>query len=375
MFRIPTLNPDNTPAMPTKLTRAEKWVEQGKAEWVKTDLRIKTVRLLSEPSGRVTQSITIGIDPGKSFSGIGVQSTKATLFTAHLILPFKRVKDRMESRAMMRRNRRGRRIDRSLPFELRAHRQKRFDNRKQSKVPPSIWANRQLELRVVSELCKLFPVSKIVFEYVKARTKKGCSFSPVMVGQKWMIEQLEKLAPVRTLYGWQTATMRDHLGLEKSRNKAEQSPQSHAVDGVALAASEFVEYRKYHTNDSRGADWFGSVNITSAQFVVIHRPPVSRRQLHLMVPSKGGNRRKYGGTVIRHHGFRKGDLVIAEKKGVQSIGWVSGDTKNQVSVSDFNWKRIAQFSASKVQLLYRSTGLLANCPQRLSVSNASSVAA
>ena len=374
MFRIPTLNPDGSPAMPTKLARAKKWVEQGKAVWVKTDLRIKAVRLVSEPSGRATQPIAVGIDPGKLFSGVACQSAKATLFTAHLLLPFKRVKDRMESRAMMRRGRRGRRINRSLPFELRAHRQKRFDNRKQKKVPPSIRANRQLELRVVTELCKLFPVSRIVFEYVKARTKKGCSFSPVQVGQKWAIAQLEKLAPVRTLYGWQTATMRDHLGLEKSKNKAEQSPQSHAVDGIALAASEFVEYRKYHSNDSRGADWFGSVNITSAHFVVVHRPPVSRRQLHLMVPAKGGLRRKYGGTVTRH-GFRKGDLVIAEKKGIQSIGWVSGDTKNKVSVSDFNWKRIAQFTASKVQLLYRSTGLLVNCPQRLSVSNASSVAA
>ncbi|NEZ65557.1 hypothetical protein D0962_22835 [Leptolyngbyaceae cyanobacterium CCMR0082] len=371
MQRIPVQNPDGTPAMPTKLARAKKWVEHGKAKWVKTDLRIKAVRLVSEPSGRDTQPIAVGIDPGKMFSGIGVQSAKATLFTAHLLLPFKRVKDRMESRAMMRRNRRGRRINRKLPFELRNHRQERFDNRKQKKVPPSIRANRQLELRVVTELCQLFPISKIVFEYVRARTKEGCSFSPVMVGQKWMIAQLEKLAPVRTLYGWQSASMRDHLGLSKSKDKSEQSPQSHAVDGVALAASEFVGYLKYHRNNSRGADWFGAVNVTSAQFVVIQRPPVSRRQLHLMVPAKGGNRRKYGGTVTRH-GFRKGDLVIAEKKGIQSIGWVSGDTKNQVSVSDFNWRRIAQFTASKVQLLYRSTGLLVNCPQRLSVVGASS---
>lgn len=360
--------------MPTKLTRAKKWVEQGKAKWVKTDLRIKAVRLTSEPSGRATQPIAIGIDPGKSFSGIGVQSTKATLFTAHLRLPFKRVRERMESRAMMRRSRRSRRINRNLPFELRNHRQKRFDNRKQKKIPPSIKANRQLELRVVTEICKLYPISKIVFEYVKACTKPGSSFSPVMVAQKWMIAQLEKLASVRTLYGWQTATMRDHLGLSKSKDKAEQSPTSHAVDGIALAASEFIEYRKYHNNDSRGGDWFGSVNITSAQFVVIHRPPVSRRQLHLMVPAKGGYRRKYGGTVTRH-GFRKGDLVIAEKKNVQSIGWVSGDTKNQVSISSFDWKRLGYWSPQKMKVLRRNMGLLVNCPQRLSVIRALSAIA
>ena len=115
---------------------------------------------------------------------------------------------------------------------------KTFRQPKGEESASSIRANRQLELRVVAELCQLFPVSKIVYEYVKAKTKKGCSFSPVQVGQKWAIEQLEKLAPVRTLFGWQTATMRDHLGLDKSKDKGEQSPQSHAVDGVALAASE-----------------------------------------------------------------------------------------------------------------------------------------
>ncbi|MFP5274957.1 MAG: hypothetical protein ACLGGO_32950, partial [Coleofasciculus sp.] len=39
-------------------------------------------------------------------------------------------------------------------------------------------------------------------------------------------------------------------------------------------------------------------------------------------------------------------------------GWCSGDTKTQVSVSDGNWKRLGQFTAKKVQLLQRSTGLI-----------------
>ncbi|MFM2431197.1 MAG: hypothetical protein RLZZ511_2410 [Cyanobacteriota bacterium] len=366
MQRIPTQNPDGSPAMPTKLSRAQAWVKYGKAKWVKTKLRVKAVQLIAEPSGRATQPIVIGIDPGKVYSGIAVQSSKATLFMAHLLLPFKRVRERMDNRRMMRRSRRGRRINRNQPFQLRAHRQKRFDNRTQKKVPPSIRANRQLELRTVQELAQLFPISAIVFEYVKAKTKAKSSFSPVMVGQKWAIQQLSKIAPVKTLFGWQTASIRNHLNLPKSKDKSEQSPASHAVDGIALAASQFIQYRKVHQIGSDGADWFGSVRITKANFVILARPPFSRRQLHLMVPAKGGERRKYGGSLTRH-GLKKGDLVSATKAGQTVIGYVSGDTAKQVSVSNFDWKRLGQFTASKVQLIRRNIGLLVNCPRSLSV--------
>ena len=73
--------------------------------------------------------------------------------------------------------------------------------------------------------------------------------------------------------------------------------------------------------------------------------------------SKGGIRRKYGGTVTRH-GFRKGDYVEATQGNKTYRGWVSGDTEKQVSVSDANWKRLGQFSKNKVRLIQRSTGLI-----------------
>ena len=371
MPRIPVVDKDNQPLMPTTSARARKWIQSGKAVKRWSDCGQFYVQLTREPSGRATQDIVIGIDPGKKYSGIGVQSAKFTLYTAHLVLPFQTVRDRMDARRMMRRGRRGRRISRQMAFTQRAHRQKRFANRRQEKLPSSIRANRELELRVVSELCKIYPVVEIRYEYVRAdidltsgrkKAKSGQGFSPVMVGQKWMLEQLEQLAPasaslslnVVKVEGYQTSATREYLGLVKNKkNKSLSEFNTHAVDGVAIAASHFVEYRQYHKVNEYGSKWFGCVSITAAVFNVIRRPPYSRRQLHLMVPAQGGVRRKYGGSVTRH-GFRKGDLVNSPK----GIGYVSGDTEKQISVSDANWKRLGQIAASKVTLIRRSNGLV-----------------
>lgn len=355
MIKVPVVSPNGKPLMPTKPSRARRWIRDGFAIGKWSDLGVFYVQLIQQPSGEETQPVSVGIDPGKLYSGIGVQSPKSTLFLAHLILPFQTVKDRMEQRRIMRRGRRGRRVNRKVIYFNRAHRQKRFNNRRQNKLPPSIRANRQLELRVVTELCQLFPVSKIVYEYVEARGSK--SFSPVMVGQRVMLGWLSNLAPTETQFGYETANLRNQLGLVKTKDKSAQTPESHAVDGLALACSEFVKYESFHTANTRGHQWAGSVQLTPSVFLVIRRSPISRRQLHLMVPAKGGVRRKYGGTTTRH-GVRKGDVVRAKMAGRVCIGWVSGDTQKQISVSDPNWKRIGQFTASKVQLKSRANGLV-----------------
>lgn len=366
MQRVPVLASDGTPLMPTKPSRARRWLRDGKAVVVHNDLDIFCIQLVTEPLGYEMQPIVIGIDPGKLFSGIGVQSARTTLFIAHLILPFKGITQKMSGRRFLRRARRGRRVNRKIAFHLRAHRQKRFNNRKHDKLPPSIRANRELELRVVKELVQLLPISHIVYEYIKAQTNKGKgkSFSPVMVGQCRMLEWLKQLCPTTTQEGWQTAGLRQQLKLKKDKtDKAVPKPNTHAVDGIALAASYFMQFKAFHTSSSRGHHWVGKVQITSTPFRVIARPQIFRRQLHFENPvSNTANYRKRKGGTITPFGFRSGDFVKAEKAGKIYMGWIGGFTRTEetkkVSIYDYNWRRIGQFSPNKVSLLQRRTGIV-----------------
>jgi len=382
MIRVPVVSYDNKPLMPTKSSRARNWVKESKAVGKWSDVGIYYVQLVN-PTGEESQPVVVGVDPGKSYAGIGVQSAIFTLARFHLILPFGRVKQRMEQRRMLRRSRRSRRINRKVAFKFRNHRQVRFSNRKQAKVPPSIKASRQLELRVVRELSKIFPLTAIGYERVKAdvdRTKRksaksGKGFSPVMSSQLWAISQMETVAPVFVREGWQkngngTSQIRKHLGLEKDKeNKSEAKPETHAVDGVALACGYFVQYSRHITSNIQGYLWKGEVNVTDSVFKIITRPGAVRRgkeygffrrQLHFEVPDKSGTRKRKGGTITPF-GFRVGDLVKASKSKQTFVGYIGGFTHTEktqnVSIYDYSWKRIGQFTPSKVKLLRRNNGL------------------
>ena len=102
MQRVPVIDKDGTPLMPTKASRARRMVRDGKAVGKRNKLGVYYIQLIDEPSGIEKQDISAGVDPGKYYSGIGLQSSKFTLFTAHLFLPFETVKKRMEQRAIRR---------------------------------------------------------------------------------------------------------------------------------------------------------------------------------------------------------------------------------------------------------------------------------
>ena len=336
--RVPVLAPNGEPLMPAKASRARRWIEEGKAIPVKTKLGIFAVQLVEEPSGREKQPIVVGIDPGSKYTGIAVTSSKAVFCGFNLELP-DYIKGRMDKRRERRRERRHRKCRR---------RECRFLNRSGHKIAPSILARKQLELRVVKEVAKLYPVSAIAIEDVRFdhyNKRYGKYFSQVEIGKNWLIAELEETAPTNLFDGWETSVRRKELALKKVSKKNARTPEAHVTDAIALCSLILED-----------------ISLTPFQFDIVRRPKYSRRKLHLEQPAKNGVRRKYGGTTTPFV-FRKGDYVEATSgKRIAVRGWVSGytktKTKNQISVSDFDWKRLGQFVVKKVRLLERNSRLL-----------------
>ncbi len=143
---------------------------------------------------------------------------------------------KMAKRNELRRTRRGQRINRLVAFKQRNHRQKRFDNRRQKKLPPSVKSNREMELRILNEMAKILPISEIRDEACGGNTlKNGRGISPVTVGQEWFREQASLIAPVTEIDSNDTGKYRDRLGLVKERkDKSKQTRETHANDAIAL---------------------------------------------------------------------------------------------------------------------------------------------
>ena len=240
----------------------------------------------------------------------------------------------MDKRRELRRNRRYRKCRR---------RECRFLNRTGHTIAPSILARKQLELRVVTELAKIYPISNIAIEDVRFNhynKRYGKFFSQIEIGKNWLNAELSETAPTTLFDGWETSIRRKEMGLKKVSKKNARTPEAHVTDATSLCSLVL-----------------GDVQLTSFPFDILRRPKYSRRKLHLEQPAKGGVRRQYGGTTTPFV-FRKGDYVEATQGEKTVRGWVSGYTKQLISVSDFDWKRLGQFVVSKVRLLERNAGLL-----------------
>ncbi len=157
---VPVIDTNQRPLMPTSPSRARRWIKSGKATgfWKRG---IFCVRLNVEPSTGNTQPIAVGIDPGSKREAFTVKSRFATYLNilAHAV---DWVKEHVETRAQMRRTRRGRKTP------CRHKRANRLVNTQ--RLPPSTKARWQWKLRIVNWLAKMFPITAFVIEDIKART-------------------------------------------------------------------------------------------------------------------------------------------------------------------------------------------------------------
>ncbi len=367
-YRVPVLNPDGTPAMPTKAVRANKWIKEGKARVVKNKLNIFQIQLLFEPSGKNKQDVVMSVDPGSTFTGIAVGSKCAVLYGCTLELPgYKKdnkpsivenekgkkiekyhniIIDRMNKRRELRKNRRQRKT-RKRPA--------RWLNRSKSKIPPSIIARKQLELKVVKGLFEIYPIIKIGFEDIAfnhwkdTKGTKGRFFSHVETGKRWIITKLKEIAELKVIKGYETSRMRTQLRLSKESDKTKRTIEAHVNDCLAMNSILL------------GA---GIERNNKFKYDTMTRPKYSRRALYLEQFSKGNIKRKYGGTTIEWSKLRKGDYVEIRENVMNGYniyrGWISGyhESRRLVSVSDFDWNRIVQIAMNKVRLLSRNNNLL-----------------
>ncbi len=325
---VPVLDKDKNPLMPCTEKRAKKLMESGKAKpyWCKG---VFCIILQEEPKSRYMQDIAIGIDPGSKFNGYTVKSEAHTLKNLQ-VNAITSVKGKMEERAMVRKDRR----KRNTPY-----RKCRFNRSVGNRIPPSTKARWQQHLNIIKWMEKLFKVTHVVIEDIKAATWKGAkkwnkNFSTLEVGKNWFENSVVLLGlKFYNFAGYETVEMRKEMGLKKNSNKAQQDFHTHCVDSWVLA------------NRIIG----GHTEVDSKHTIYLKPLVYFRRKLHEILPKKNGFRKLYGSTISL--GLTRGTLVKHFKYGLAIVG---GSSKDRVSLLDLSTnKRLCQ-NAKKDDLEIRT---------------------
>lgn len=311
---VPVVDRDQNPLMPTTQSRARRWIRNREATPF-FRRGVFCVRLNRDPSDSERQDIAVGIDPGSKKEGFTVKSEAHTFLNINADA-VQHVGAAVDTRRDMRRARR---------FRKTPCRKNRL-NRSRGGLPPSTKARWQLKLRVVAQLAKMFPITDLVVEDIKAMTKGkrrwDASFSPLEVGKRWFYDQLAPYGEVHLRQGWETKELRDAAGLKKTKAKMAEVFSAHCVDSWVLA------------------NWRvgGHVLPDNTSLLCVTPIRLHRRQLHMLQPASGGMRKPYGGT--RSCGLKRGSLVIHPKFGEAYVG---GTMAGRVSLHSLDsGKRLSQ---------------------------------
>ena len=306
----------NQKLMPTHPNKAGMLIKKGLATpyWSNGIFCIR----LNYDTTEHTQEICVGVDPGSKKEGFTVKSESHTYLNVQADAHNK-VGKKVEKRRELRRGRRSRKCPN------RKNRMNRLANK--ARIPAGTRARWDWKLRILDWLSKIYPVTHVCVEDIKARTKQyqkkwNQSFSPLEVGKQWFYTEIEKRwRPLWTLQGWETKEIRDRLGLKKSSRKMAESFEAHCVDSWCLS---------YHT--------VGGSEIPDNTHIFSIAPiPIRRRELHRQNPQKGGKRPRYGGSVLGN-GLAKNTLVKHIKYGLTRLSGVNA--KGLFSLYDMHGKRL-----------------------------------
>lgn len=149
------LSIDGDPLMPCKEAKARKLLRDNLAIVVRREPF--TIQLIFECENQ-TQEVTLGVDAGSKKIGLSATTEKAELFSAEVELR-NDITDLLSTRSQNRRTRRNRKT---------RYRKARFLNRTKSKnkgwLAPSIEHKINTHLKVVDQIHKILPISKIIVE-------------------------------------------------------------------------------------------------------------------------------------------------------------------------------------------------------------------
>lgn len=296
MQLVPVVGKTGKPLMPCHPARARQMVRKGRARR-RFNRGIFYIQLLDREDGAV-QKVVVGVDPGARKEAYTVKSRAHTYLNVQADA-VTWVKKRVEQRRMMRRHRRQRRTPCRQPRK----------NRSRGGIPPSTRARWAWRLRVLHWLSAVYPVSTVIVEDIRARTRVGkgvhpwnIAISPLMVGKNWFYQEVERRWPLWTRPGNETHELREALGLEKVYDKLSSDFEAHCVDSWVLANSVVGGHRRPENR--------------RILYVVPLR--FHRRQLHRIQFTKGGIRKREGGTLSL--GFKRGSWVKHPKWGVTYVG-------------------------------------------------------
>ena len=314
---VPVKSKDGEQLMPTIPPVARHLIKTGEATpyW---DNGIFCIRLNKEVRERYyKQEIAVGVDPGSKKEGFTVKSEAHTYLNVQADAHHK-VGLKVEKRRELRRGRRSRKCPN------RKNRMNRLANR--ARIPAGTRARWEWKLRILQWFSKLYPITHVCVEDIKARTIPRAKqwnqlFSPLEVGKQWFYTQIQKRWKLLTLQGWETKQIRDRCGLKKSSAKLSETFEAHCVDSWCLA---------YHTIG-------GQEILDNTEIFCISPIPIRRRELHRQNPQPGGKRPRYGGTTW--NGLVKNTLVKHVKYGLTRI---SGFGKMGISLYSLHGKRLCQ---------------------------------